>query len=288
MKKPKGCLIPVGGAENKGDDLENKSGDSLAFFELGILRQIINQIPEGTKPVIEVITTASTEPENTFADYKAGFDKLGCAEVGHLNIRSRAAADDPEILERISACNCIMISGGDQLRLSSIFGGTKALDIMQERYMNEPFVVAGTSAGAMVMSNPMIYEGRAEKANLKGEVKIVSGFGLVDDVIIDTHVDKRGRFSRLAQAVAAQPGAIGVGLGEDTGVLITKGHQMEVIGSSSIILIDGRQITCTNIADISEGDPITVQHLVVHIMAAGDRYDTEKREFLKPARQTAA
>jgi cyanophycinase len=278
MKRPKGCLIPVGGAENKGTDLS----DNLAFFELGILRQILNQIPEGVNPLIEVITTASGEPEDTFAAYQEGFDKLGCSAVGHINIRSRAAAEDPELLERLAACNCIMISGGDQLRLSSTFGGTKALGIMRERYWNEQFVIAGTSAGAMVMSNPMIYEGRAEKANLKGEVKIVSGFGLVDDVIIDTHVDKRGRFSRLAQAVAAQPGAIGIGLGEDTGILITKGHLMEVIGSSSIILIDGHRITCTNIAEISAGEPITVQNLTVHILAAGDRYDAEKQQFLAP------
>ncbi len=281
MNTPKGCLIPVGGAEDKEAGLEN-------FFEMGILKKIIGQIPEGEEPRIEVITTATSDPEDTFNDYKEGFAKLGCEHVGHLNIRTRAEAELPKNLERLQAYNCVMMSGGDQLRLSTIFGGTAALRLITKRYESEQFVVAGTSAGAMVMSNPMIYEGRAERANLKGEVKIVSGFGLLDNVIIDTHVDKRGRFSRLAQAVAAQPGALGIGLGEDTGLVVTKGRQIEVIGSSSIILIDGRGISCTNIADIDAGEPITVQNLCVHILAAGDHYDIAKRMFDKPVSKEPA
>lgn len=272
MNIPKGCLIPVGGAEDKGAELEN-------FFEMGILKKIIGQIPAGEDPRVEVITSAAAGPDEAFESYRAGFEKLGCGTVGHLNIRSRAQAELPETIARLEACNCVMMSGGDQLRLSTIFGGTSALRTICRRYENEQFVVAGTSAGAMVMSNPMIYEGRAERANLKGEVKIVSGFGLLNSVIIDTHFDKRGRFSRLAQAVAAQPGALGIGLGEDTGLMVTGGREIEVIGSSSIILIDGRGIACTNIVDIDAGHPITVQNLTVHILAAGDRYDISARTF---------
>lgn len=274
MNIPKGCLIPVGGAEDKDAELEN-------FFELGILKKIIGQIPDGEEPHIEVITTAAGDPADAFKSYKEGFKKLGYTSVSHLDVRTRGEADDPGILKRLESCNCVLMSGGDQLRLSTIFGGTEALRTICRRYDEEKFVIAGTSAGAMVMSNPMIYEGQAERANLKGEVKIVSGFGLLDDVIIDTHVDKRGRFSRLAQAVAAQPGALGIGLGEDTGLLVTKGRRIEVIGSGSIILIDGRAISCTNIADINAGDPITVQNLAVHILAAGDFYDIKMRAFAK-------
>lgn len=249
---------------------------------MGVLKKIISQIPEGEDARIEVITSAASEPEEAYEAYCEGFRKLGCSTVGHLNIRTRAEAQLPETIARLQACNCVMMAGGDQLRLSTIFGGTEALQTICRRYEAEKFVVAGTSAGAMVMSNPMIYEGRAERANRKGEVKIVSGFGLLDSVIIDTHVDKRGRFSRLAQAVAAQPGALGVGLGEDTGLMVTKGHRIEVIGSGSIILIDGRAIACTNIVEIDAGQPITVQNLTVHILAAGDRYDILQRKFLPP------
>src|SRR6266513_2132059 len=111
--------------------------------------------------------------------------------------------------------------------LSATFGETDFLDILLRRYEHENFVIAGTSAGAMAMSNTMIYEGNAARAHLKGEVKITTGLGLVQNVIIDTHFDKRGRFNRLAQAVAAQPGAIGIGLGEDTGVIVSKGHELK-------------------------------------------------------------
>jgi cyanophycinase len=172
-----------------------------------------------------------------------------------------------------------MFSGGNQLRLSSIFGGTQFLDILKQRYHEEHFVIGGTSAGAMAMSNTMIYEGSADKAHLKGEVKITTGLGFVQNVIIDSHFDKRGRFNRLAQAVAANPGAIGVGIGEDTGVVVTDGHHLKTIGSGTVIIIDGRNIDYNNIADIRIGQPISVENIIVHIMSSGDVYNLQNRTY---------
>lgn len=172
-----------------------------------------------------------------------------------------------------------MFSGGNQLRLSSIFGGTEFLDVLKQRY-NEGFLIAGTSAGAMAMSNTMIYEGNAALANLKGEVKITTGLGLLQNVIIDTHFDKRGRFNRLAQAVAAQPGAIGIGLGEDTGVIVSQGHELKAIGSGSVVIVDGKNIEHNNIADIDFGKPISVENIIVHIMSKGDVYNLSTRQFI--------
>jgi cyanophycinase len=196
-----------------------------------------------------------------------------------LRIRKREDAARPEYLERLRQCHCVMLSGGNQLRLSSIFGGTEFLDILKERYQEEHFVIAGTSAGAMAMSNTMIYEGNAARAHLKGEVKITTGLGLVYNVIIDTHFDKRGRFNRLAQAVAAQPGAIGIGLGEDTGVIVSNGNELRAIGSGSVAIIDGKFIDYNNIADISLGMPISVENIVLHIMSSGDVYHLQTRKF---------
>jgi cyanophycinase len=172
-----------------------------------------------------------------------------------------------------------MFSGGNQLRLSSLFGGTRFLDILKQRYEEGNFLIAGTSAGAMAMSNTMIYEGNAAIANLKGEVKITTGLGLMQNVIIDTHFDKRGRFNRLAQAVAAQPGAIGIGLGEDTGIVVVAGHELKAIGSGSVVIIDGKNIEYNNIADIAFGKPISVENIIVHIMSKGDVYDLHSRKF---------
>lgn len=281
MNYPQGILVAVGGAEDKGTDLEKGilQRNRLNFFELGILKNIVSLI-EDKEPRVEVITTASQIPDEVAQNYIDAFQKLGCTNVGHLRIRNREDVALPDNLARLKACNCIMFSGGNQLRLSSIFGGTQFLDILKYRYQNEHFLIAGTSAGAMAMSNTMIYEGNAAIANLKGEVKITTGLGLIHDAIIDTHFDKRGRFNRLAQGVAAQPGAIGIGLGEDTGIVVTNGHELKAIGSGSVVIIDGRNIEYNNIADIRFGQPISVENIIVHIMSKGDVYNLETRKFV--------
>lgn len=282
MTIPKGLLVSVGGAEDKGTDLEEGiiTRNRLVFFELGILSSIIVLIKEQhAEPIVEVITTASSIPDEVGENYQDAFHKLGCDNVGHIRIRNREDAMNPEYIERIRKCNCVMFSGGNQLRLSSIFGGTEFLDIIRERYEKEYFIIAGTSAGAMAMSYTMIYEGNANTAHLKGEVKITTGLGFVHNVIIDSHFDKRGRFNRLAQAVSANPGAIGIGLGEDTGVIIAEGHKLKVIGSGSVTIIDGKYIDYNNIADIEIGKPISVENIIVHMMSHGDDYDIDNRKF---------
>ena len=279
--RPNGFLVLVGGAEDKGTDLEKGiiDRDRLRFFELGILKNILSLIKEGEEPVVELITTASSIPDEVADNYNKAFSKLGCNRIGHLRIRNREEASNPEYIERLKKCNCVMISGGNQLRLSSIFGGTELLDLLKERYIHEHFVIAGTSAGAMAMSNTMIYEGNAANAHLKGEVKITTGLGLIHHVIIDSHFDKRGRFNRLAQAVAANPGGIGIGLGEDTGVIVTEGIHMKAIGSGSVVIIDGKNIDYNNIADVEFGRPISVENIMVHIMSNGDVYNIISRKF---------
>ena len=228
---------------------------------------------------IEIITTASSVPDEVGEQYILAFNKLGCNNVGHLRIRVRDEALDPASVERLKACKAVLFSGGNQLRLSSIFGGTEFLDILKERYENEYFLIAGTSAGAMAMSLTMIYEGNATNAHLKGEVKITTGLGFIAGVIIDSHFNKRGRFSRLAQAVAANPGTIGIGLGEDTGIVVTNGDELEAIGSGSVMILDGRNIHHNNIADIEFDQPISVENIVVHIMAKGNTYNIRSRKF---------
>jgi cyanophycinase len=131
----------------------------------------------------------------------------------------------------------------------------------------------------MAMSNTMIYGGESSEALLKGEVKITTGLGFARDVIIDTHFIKRGRFGRLAQSVAGNPGCIGLGLGDDTGVLITDGDHIETIGSGLVLVFDGHKIVYNNIADIHDGAPIAIENLIVHVLSKGNRYSLSKREF---------
>jgi cyanophycinase len=288
MENPKGKLIAVGGAEDKGTDLERGqiSRNNLNFFELGILRRIVEEAG-GPSVRIEIITTASIIPNEVGENYLNAFGKISCTNVGLMHIRNRQDAMKDEYLERIRHCDAVMFSGGNQLRLSATFGGTDFLDILLDRFQHENFVVAGTSAGAMAMSNTMIYEGNATQAHLKGEVKITTGLGFIDDVIVDSHFEKRGRFGRLAQAIATNPQCIGIGLGEDTGMLILEGNKMEAIGSGLVIIIDGHEIGHSNIADIPDGNPISIENLKVHFCEKGNGYWLHERKFLMEVREGA-
>ena len=284
MSIPKGKLIAIGGAEDKGTDLETGEfhRSNLNFFELGILRRVVEEAG-GTSAKIEIITTASTIPYEVGDNYLNAFGKTGCMNTAVMHIRNRQDTQNEEYLQRIRECDAVMFTGGNQLRLSVTDGGTEFLSIMKRRYMEEDFLIAGTSAGAMAMSQTMIYEGNAARAHLKGEVKMTTGLGFIGSVIIDSHFEKRGRFGRLAQAIATNPSCIGIGLGEDTGMLISEGNKMEAIGSGLVVIVDGHDILHSNIGDIPEGNPISIENLKVHFCEHGNGYLLQERKFLMEA-----
>ena len=281
METPKGKLFAIGGAEDKGTDLETGviHRNNLNFFELGILKRIVEEVGSTDKR-IEVVTTATSIPKEVGQNYVDAFAKVGYENLGLIPVRERAETNNPDYLNRLQKADAVMFSGGNQLRLTSIYGGTEFLRILHQRYLHdEGFLIAGTSAGAMAMSNTMIYEGNSSLAHLKGAVKITTGLGFISSVIFDSHFDKRGRFGRLAQAVSANPSCIGVGLGEDTGVLVTEGNLLEAVGSGPVIIIDGHDVGHSNIADLPEGTPFSIEGLHVHFMAHGNRFNLEQRHF---------
>lgn len=273
----RGKLIIIGGAVDKGSftetDLDKSAAKNLNFFEAGILKRIIDESKHKKESRIEVITTASKIPKEIGPEYVKALHYLGADNVDVLNIDRREQASDPEILARLKAADVVMFTGGDQLRLTSILGGTPFHDILLDKYHNDEFVYAGTSAGAAAASNNMIYQGSSSEALLKGEVKITSGLGLIDGVIIDTHFVQRGRIGRLFQAVVGNPKVLGIGLGEDTGLLITNNSMMEAIGSGLVILVDGKEIKDTNLTQVELGQPISINHLVTHVMSINDTFD---------------
>ena len=228
---PKGKLIIIGGAINIGSFTESQFGlsQNMNFFERGILKRIMTESVNGNNSRFEIITTASLIPQKVGEEYIKAYAQLDVENVGVLTIGSRDEANQPENCARIQAADVIVFTGGDQLRLSSIFGGTEIHRILLEKYRNEPFVIAGTSAGAAASSKNMIYQGNSKDALLKGEVKITGGLGFIDDVIVDTHFVQRGRIGRLLYAVASNPGLLGIGLGEDTGLFISEGNKMEAM-----------------------------------------------------------
>ncbi len=274
-----GKLVIIGGAVDKGSftetDLDKNANNNLNFFEEGILKRILDESKHKNDSRIEVITTASKIPREIGPEYVKALNYLGATNVDVLYIEKREQATDPEVLARLKAADVVMFTGGDQLRLTSILGGTPFDEMLLHKYQNEDFIYAGTSAGAAAASNNMIYQGSSSEALLKGEVKITSGLGLIDGVIIDTHFVQRGRIGRLFQAVVGNPKVLGIGLGEDTGLLITNGKQMEAIGSGLVILVDGREIKDTNLTQIELGQPISINHLVTHVMSKNDTFDLD-------------
>ncbi len=274
-----GKLIIIGGAVDKGSftetDLDKNATINLNFFETGILKRILVESKHKELSRIEIITTASKIPKEIGPEYVKAFNSLGATNVDVLYIEKREQAMDSEILDRLKAADVVMLTGGDQLRLTSILGGTPFHDILLDKYRNEEFIYAGTSAGAAAASNTMIYQGSSSEALLKGEVKITSGLGFIDNVVIDTHFVQRGRIGRLFQSVVGNPKVLGIGLGEDTGLLITHNNRMEAIGSGLVILVDGREIKDTNLTEVELGQPISISHLVTHVMSKYDTFDLD-------------
>jgi cyanophycinase len=280
---PKGKLIIIGGALDKGSFTENTFADqveeNLNFFEKGILKRIIDESKHRKNSRIEIVPTASKVPDIVGVEYARAFGYLGAENVGVLNIENREEALSLAALDRIAAADVIFFTGGDQLRLTSIFGGTLIHDLLLKKYLEEDFLYVGTSAGAACASKNMIYQGSSREALLKGEIKITSGLGFMDNVIIDTHFVQRGRIGRLFQAVVGNPKTLGIGLGEDTGLLIKNGVSMEALGSGLVIIVDGRQILDSNISDVALGEPISIKNLVVHVMSQGDVYCLETNDL---------
>ncbi|QDP84068.1 cyanophycinase [Chryseobacterium sp. SNU WT5] len=277
-----GKLVIIGGAVNKGSfsetDYDQNIEKNLNFFERGILRKIINESRLKEDSVIEIITTASQIPQIVGPEYKKAFEFLGAKNVNILDIQNRVEANSDEITARATAADVVMFTGGDQLRLTSILGGSRFHDIILMKYLKEDFIYAGTSAGAAASSENMIYQGSSGEALLKGEIKTTQGLGFIENVIVDTHFVQRGRIGRLFQAVVNNPRTLGIGLGEDTGLFIYK-DVMTAIGSGLVILVDGRFIKDTNLTMIELGKPISIDNLVVHVLSQNDYYDLKTKDL---------
>lgn len=268
-KTVKGRLIALGGGD---DD--------------GLLRLIHSELCD-LHSHIEVIATATPKPSDALSSstaYKEAFEELGCSNVHFMTIDEDHKADTPDNIARISQANVIFFTGGDQVRLASFLNDTKLLEIMQRRFQEEELIISGTSAGAAVMSDRMIYDGYGHYSLIKGEMKTTHGFGFIKNVYIDTHFAERGRFGRLAHAVAHDPDYIGIGLSEETGIIIKEGDKIEVFGPGVVTVIDARNIRYSNTRRAAENEPIAVEHLVMHLLVEGYRYGLQEHVF-QPATQ---
>ena len=274
--KVKGILIPIGGNEDKGE--ETRESFLQEFIDEGILSRVVKE-SGGTDALIIIIPTASSIPVEVGKGYLEAFRKLGCNYLHVMDIREREQSEYPENIELIKKADCLMFSGGNQSKITQKIGGTTIHKILLERYKNEPLVIAGTSAGAMCMSKEMITGGSSREAFIKGAVGMSEGLGFIKSLIIDSHFIRRGRFGRIAEAVAIHTNLLGVGLAEDTGIVIKNCNKCEVIGSGMVILFNPRKLKHNNQNYLSEGEPMSLTNLTTHILANGDRFDLKKKKI---------
>ncbi|HRK54243.1 MAG TPA: cyanophycinase [Cyclobacteriaceae bacterium] len=273
-RSTKGILIPIGGNEDKGLNGSSR----LNFTKKGILSHILQE-SKGKHSKVVVIPIASDIPDEVGQNYLDAFGKLGCTEISVVKITRRSQSDKKEILQLIEQADCIMFSGGNQSRISHKIKDTEFHQILMQRFRDEPIVIAGTSAGAMAMSLEMIAGGSSSEALQKGAVKMKKGLGLIPELIIDTHFVRRGRFGRLAEALAKYPDKVGVGLAEDTGLIIKNCNEFRVIGSGMVIVMDPVNLTHNSYQQLKIGIPMSMSNLTTHILANGDKFRLDNREI---------
>lgn len=250
----RGTLVIIGGAEDKRTDMR--------------ILKIIHKISGGDNGTVAIVTTATNSPYEAEREYNDLFKSLGSKAVYGINISNRAQADDKRLVKQIKECDCIFFVGGDQLRISSILGGTEFHKAILEG-LSYGKVIAGTSAGASMMSQVMVVEGNDDEAPRKCTLKMAPGMGLLQGVIIDQHFNQRGRIGRLLAAVAQNPGIIGLGIDEDTAAIVNSDLSFKVAGSGVVTVVDGREISFTNTSEQYAEEPLAITNVKIHIFPEG-------------------
>jgi cyanophycinase len=258
-KSESGVLVIIGGHEDK-------EGDCI------ILKEVTKRAHSGR---LVLATIASEEPEDYFEEYKTCFSRLGIKDLIHLYIADRAESADEEKLKQLDDVEGIFFSGGDQLRISSQIGDTPFETRILEIYKNGG-VIAGTSAGASVMGETMLVKGANSESHRIGDLHMAPGLRLVKDVIIDQHFAERGRIGRLLGAVALNPRILGIGIDEDTAIVV-RGSEFDVIGSGAVYVIDGAGVTRSNITEGEENRTLSMSDVCLHILSCGDSFDLNYR-----------
>jgi cyanophycinase len=214
---------------------------------------------------------ASHQPEGYFDAYREAFAALGVTDLVELYVHERADSGAPDVLAILDDAAGVFFTGGDQLRISSQIGDT-AVERRILAMHREGRVIAGTSAGASVMSETMLVKGPSSESYRIGELHMAPGLGLMRDVIIDQHFAERGRYGRLLGAVAHNPRLLGVGIDEDTALLV-EGDRGEVLGAGAVYIVDGEAATHSNIAEARSENALSMFDVRMHVLAHGDSFD---------------
>jgi cyanophycinase len=263
--EPGGTLCVIGGAEDR-------TGSRL------VLREFL-RLAGGDGARVAVVATASSLGEEIFESYDEVFRSLGADEVVRLRPGSRAEADDPALSEPLAAVDAVFLTGGNQLKLTQVVGGTRFGEAVRAAY-ERGALVGGTSAGASAVSEHMIAFGDEHDTPRQGVTASAAGLGLLPDVIVDQHFAQRNRYGRLLSLVARSPRLLGLGVDEDTAAVVRAGRLLDVVGSGCVFVADGSgAVSDAHLAE--HGAPLLVSGVVVHTLPAGARFDLVTRRLVE-------
>lgn len=255
----RGTLIAIGGHEDK-------------ERERVILSAVAERLNGGR---LIVATIASEEPSDYIEAYREAFGALGVNDIDELYVEHRAQSEDTKLRDVIAGAAGLFFTGGDQNRIMSHIGGTPLEAEVHALYARGG-VIAGTSAGASVQSEVMMVKGSGAESYRVGDMEMAPGLGLVSGVIIDQHFAERGRIGRLLGPVAVNPHLLGLGIDEDTAIIVT-GNHFTVIGSGGVTVVDAERVTRSNIDEAREGCVLSVHDVMMHVLSTGDRFDLANR-----------
>jgi cyanophycinase len=262
----KSAVLVIGGAEDK---VHGREILHTFFHRAG-----------GTDAQIAIIPSASREPAIIGERYRGIFGEMGAKRVEVLDIRDRDQCDEPTIQDYMEDCTGVFMTGGDQLRLCGLLADTALMEKLRLRVQMGQVTIAGTSAGAAVMSHHMIAGGGSGESPNRALVDMATGLGIIPEAIVDQHFHNRNRMARLMSAVASHPDRIGIGIDEDTCALFEQDGILQVMGRGSVTIVDPGEVSYTNQPHITANDPIGIHNLRVHILTYGERYDLQQRLIL--------
>lgn len=262
----RGAVVIIGGAEDRGDGAE-------------ILREFV-RLAGGARSRLSIIATASEIAPEIAADYTEVFSRLGAAQVRALEIEARSDADGAPVLDAVADSTGVFFTGGNQLRLTRLLGGTR-LDALLHRMHDGGLVLAGTSAGAAIMSGVMIAGGAPASTLRVGGVELSPGMKFLPGVLIDQHFDERGRLRRLLSAVAQHPHDTGLGIDENTAAIVSRGR-FRVVGAGAVTVIDASCLTHTNLDELEGSQLLAICGVKIHVLPAGYGFDLRERAPVAP------
>lgn len=266
-----GHLLVIGGAEDK-------------YNERRILKKFL-ELAGGDSAQVLIVPVASDYPEFAADVYTQAFKNLGVANPRVLRATSRqdvVQADAEKLLDGVTG---VFISGGDQMRLVSLLGGSDFAARLRKLVRETPIVMAGTSAGAAGMSSSMIVRGEPSSHPHKNSVGLSPGLGFLKNIIIDQHFSERGRISRLITAVSYNPYYLGIGIDENTAIVLDGKGKLEVFGQGSATIIDGSKISFNEIAEVADNEPFSVCGIQFHVLRDGLVYNYLDRHPIQPPQE---